>query len=232
MPWNHGTEGKMTVLVIATHPDDEVLGCGGVIARHADQGHEVHVLVVTRGIPELFESEQIETTRQELRNAHKILGVSGVTFLDFPAPRLDMVPGNDLADAIAGVIRQLKPQIIYMPHRGDIHGDHQATYWATLVATRPINRNPVRRLLCYETLSETEWGAPTGDQVFVPTVFIDISSSLERKLEAMACYRSQLKQPPHPRSLRSIEALARLRGGTVSLDAAEAFMLVREIVSE
>lgn len=220
----------MTVLVIATHPDDEVLGCGGVIARHSDQGHEVHVLVVTRGIPELFDQEQIETTRKELANAHKVLGVSGVTFLDFPAPKLDVVPGNDLADAIARVIRQLKPQIVYLPHRGDIHGDHQATYRATLVATRPINENSVQRLLCYETLSETEWGPPTGDQTFIPTVFVDISSTLDRKLEAMACYRSQLKSPPHPRSLRSVEALARLRGGTVSLEAAEAFMLVREIV--
>ncbi len=221
----------MKVLVIATHPDDEILGCGGAMARHVDEGHEVHVVVVTRGIPELFPPEQIEMTRQELYRAHKVLGVSGVTFLDFPAPKLDMVPGNDLADAIARVIRQFQPQVVYMPHRGDLHADHRATYWATLVATRPINGCPVQRVLCYETLSESEWSPPTGDQTFTPTVFIDISNTLERKLKAMACYRSQLKEPPHPRSLRSIEALARLRGSTVNLNAAEAFMLVRDIVS-
>jgi len=222
----------MTILVIATHPDDEVLGCGGVIARYGDQGHQVHVLVVTRGIPELFSPKQIEETRQELRRAHKVLEVSGVTFLDFPAPRLDVVPGNELADAIARVIRQLRPQIVYIPHWGDIHGDHRATYRASLVATRPVNGSSVRRVLCYECLSETEWGSPGTHEAFVPTVFVDISKSLNRKLEAMACYRSQLKQAPHPRSLRSIEALARLRGGTVGLQAAEAFILVRDIVSE
>lgn len=220
----------MKILVIATHPDDEVLGCGGVIARHVDEGHEVHVAVVTRGSPDIFSPEQIKITRQELYSAHRVLGVSGVTFLDFPAPKLDMVPSHKLADAIAQVIHRLQPQLVYMPHRGDIHGDHQATYWATLVATRPMNGCPVRRILCYETLSETEWASPSGDQAFVPTVFVDISSALARKLEAMACYQSQLKSPPHPRSLRSIEALARLRGGTVGLDAVEAFMLVREIV--
>jgi len=218
------------VLVVAAHPDDEVLGCGGVMARYADQGYEVHVLIITRGIPELFLPEQIEVTRRELRAAHDILGVSGVTFLDFPAPRLDVVPGNELADAMRRVIRQFRPQIVYAPHRGDIHVDHQATYRATLVAIRPINNCPVRQLLCYETLSETEWASPSGSDAFVPTVFVDISEQLSRKLEAMACYRSQLKHPPHPRSLRSIEALAKLRGGTVGLEAAEAFMLVREII--
>ncbi len=218
------------VLVIATHPDDEVLGCGGVMARHSSEDDAVHVLVITRGIPGLFPPEQIEATRQELRRAHDVLGVSGVTFLNFPAPKLDVVAGNDLADAIGRVVRQFRPHTVYAPHRGDIHGDHQATYWATLVATRPINDCPVRRVLCYETLSETEWGPPVGDLAFIPTVFVDITDSLERKLEAMACYHSQLKEPPHPRSLRSIEALARFRGGTVSLDAAEAFMLVREII--
>ena len=220
----------MNVLIIAPHPDDEVLGCGGVMARHADQGDEVHVLVVTRGAPEIFPPEQIEDTRQELRAAHAVLGVSTVQFLDFPAPKLDTIPGHKLADAIAGVIRSLQPSIIYLPHRGDIHTDHQAVYQATLVAARPINGCSVRQLLCYETLSKTEWAAPFGDDAFIPTVFVDITDYLAQKLKAMDCYHSQLKQPPHSRSLKSIEALARLRGATVSLSAAEAFMLVRQIV--
>lgn len=220
----------MNVLIIATHPDDEVLGCGGVMARHAEMGHTVHVAVITRGIPGMFPEEVLKKTRRELQAAHNILGVADITFLDFPAPELDTVPGHEVADAIHQVIRKTGSQIVYTPHRGDIHGDHQATYWATLVASRPINDCPVRRLLSYETLSETEWGAPVGDQAFIPTVFVDISTTLERKLEAMACYRSQLKQPPHSRSLRALEALARLRGATIGLDAAEAFMLIREIV--
>lgn len=221
---------KDKVLVIAPHPDDEVLGCGGVMARHADQGAEVSVLAVTRGAPDIYPPEEEDELRQELRAAHNILGVSSVHFLDFPAPKLDTIPGYKLADAISGVIRSLQPNIVYLPHRGDIHADHLAVYQATLVAVRPINDCSVRQLLCYETLSETEWASPFGDEAFIPNVFIDITNYLERKLRAMVCYQSQLKQPPHPRSLQALESLARLRGATVSLPAAEAFMLVREIV--
>lgn len=218
----------MIVLVIATHPDDEVLGCGGVMARHSAEGERVHVLVVTRGIPELFPPEQVEETRGELQAAHEVLGVAGVTFLDFPAPKLDVVPGHELADAIRKVIHSVEASVIYMPHRGDIHADHRAVYWATLVAARPLTGCPIRRLLCYETLSETEWASPSGTDAFVPTVFADISDYLEQKLHAMSLYASQLKEAPHPRSVQALEALARLRGSTVNLMAAEAFMLVRE----
>jgi LmbE family N-acetylglucosaminyl deacetylase len=218
------------VLVVAAHPDDEVLGCGGVMSRHAAEGDRVTVLVATRGTPELYPSEWIERLLGELRVAHQLLGVSSTHFLDFPAPKLDTVPGYALANGIAGTIQLVQPEIIYVPHRGDIHADHQAVYEAALVAARPINDCPVRTILSYETLSETEWAAPAGDQVFIPTVFVDISEHLERKLEAMACYQTQLRPAPHPRSLQTIEALARLRGATVGLAAAEAFQLVRQII--
>lgn len=221
---------KNKVLVIAPHYDDEVLGCGGAMARHVNEGAEVSVLAVTRGALEIYSPEEDEEIRQELRAAHSVLGISGVHFLDFPAPKLDTIPGYKLAEAISGVIRSLQPNIVYSPHRGDIHADHLAVYQATLVAVRPINNCPVRQLLCYETLSETEWAPPLGSEAFIPNVFMDITNYLERKLKAMSCYQSQLKQPPHSRSLQAIESLARLRGATVSLPAAEAFMLVREIV--
>ena len=217
-----------TVLVVAPHPDDEILGCGGVMARHVAQGDIVNVLVATRGMPEVFPVQEIEEGRRELRKAHDLLGIAHTTFLDFPAPALDTVPGYKLADAIGNVVGSLKPSVVYLPHLGDIHVDHRAVAEATLVATRPINNCSVRRLLCYETLSETEWGCP-GHEVFAPTVFADISEHLTIKLEAIKCYQSQLKQPPHPRSLEAVELLARLRGATVGLPAAEAFMLLREI---
>jgi LmbE family N-acetylglucosaminyl deacetylase len=217
------------VIVIATHPDDEVLGCGGVMARHAAQGDTVRVLVVTRGIPDLFPVGMIEETRKELRRAHDVLGVAGVDFLDFPAPMLDTIPGYQVADGISTVIRSHKPEYVYLPHRGDMHADHRAVFTASLVACRPGCQGAPRKLLCYETLSETDWAPPFGDDAFIPTVFFDISNYLEIKLKAMACYRSQLKNPPHTRSLQSLEALARLRGGTVGLHAAEAFMLMREV---
>lgn len=220
----------MNVLVIATHADDEVLGCGGVMARHAEMGDHVHVAVVTRGIPEVFPPEYVDEIFRELQAAHQLLGGSGIHFLDFPSPQLDTVPGYALADAIRKLIFKLEAQVVYAPYQGDLHGDHQAVYQAALVASRPINGCPVRRLLCYETLSETDWASPFGNSTFTPTVFIDISEYLGRKLEAMQCYRTQLKAPPHSRSLQSLEALARVRGRTVSMEAAEAFMLVREIL--
>jgi LmbE family N-acetylglucosaminyl deacetylase len=220
----------MIALVIAVHPDDEVLGCGGTIARHVALGHQVHVLVVTRGIPEIFSPDLIEHTRQELRAAHQILGVSSVRFLDFPAPRLDVVAGHELADAISATIRDLQAETVYLPHRGDLHADHRAVYEATLVAARPIKACPTHTLYCYETLSETDWAAPFPDSVFVPTVFVDITDYLNLKLRALACYESQLKAPPHPRSLEAVEGLARLRGATVGLAAAEAFVLVRTLI--
>lgn len=219
----------MKVLVVAPHPDDEVLGCGGVIARHTAEGNEVHVLVVSRGVPEIFPPKKIERTRTELREAHKILGVSGVTFLDFPAPRLDLVPGYELADGIARVIGTLQPIQLYLPHHGDLHADHRAVYLAGLVAARPIKDCSVKKVFCYETMSETEWSPPCGDTSFIPTVFTDITDYLEVKIRALSCLRSQMKSLPHSRSLGMIEALARLRGCTVGLSAAEAFSVVREI---
>jgi len=199
------------------------------MARHAAGGDEVHVLVVSRGVEELFAPEQIARTRQELAAAHKIIGVKSATFLDFPAPRLDTIPGHQLADALSEQLRGIRPDVLYIPHQGDLHSDHKATYWAALVAARPISGASPSRVLCYETPSETEWGAPSISEAFVPTVFVNIAEYIATKLQAMACYETQLQAPPNPRSLKAIEALAVCRGSAVCVAAAEAFMLVREI---
>ena len=222
----------MRILVIAPHPDDEVLGCGGVMARHVAEGHEVHVVVVGRGTPELYSDEMVATSRRELDAAHAVLGVSSVTYFDFPAPRLDTVPQHQLADRTGRVLQELKPEVVSLPHHGDIHSDHRQVHLATLVAARPLADCPVRRLLAYETLSETEWAPATADAAFLPTVFVDIEKYLPKKLEAMKCYQSKLVPPPHPRSLEAIETLARWRGGTAHLHAAEAFSQIREIIVE
>jgi LmbE family N-acetylglucosaminyl deacetylase len=220
----------MTVLVFAPHQDDEVLGCGGVMARHVRNGDSVHVVVVTRGVPDLFPPELIERTRGELRTALSLLGVTEARFLEFPAPRLDTIPRGELAEALQKAIYDIKAEVVYVPHRGDIHHDHQAVFEAALVAARPSKECPVRRLLAYETLSETEWAAPFADNAFIPNVFVDISDVLGLKLQAMSCYQTQLKDAPHPRSLAGLEALAHLRGFTIGVPAAEAFMLVRESI--
>ena len=218
----------MKVMVIATHADDEILGCGGTLARHTAHGEEVHVLVVTRGAKEIFSDKQMARVRSELKQALSVVGAKGCYFLDFPAPKLDTVPNHKIADGIKKVLASVKPSIVYLPHRGDIHVDHKAVYNATLVAARPTQGDWIKRLLSYETLSETDWASPSAEDAFVPTVFIDISSHIETKLKAMGCYQSKLKPTPHPRSLDALKALARLRGSTVGFEWAEAFMLVRE----
>jgi LmbE family N-acetylglucosaminyl deacetylase len=218
------------VLVVAPHPDDEVLGCGGTIARHAKAGDRVRVAIVTRGIPELCtKSDNVEIVRKELSAAHHLLGVEQVGYLDFPAAKLNVVPAYEIAAAIKNVIDAFQPTIVYAPHWGDVHLDHKITYLSTLVACRPCNQHQVLRLLCYETLSETEWGTPAAADAFMPTVYTEITDYLSVKLEAFACYRSQLRVAPHPRSVDGIRSLAQLRGAHVCLPAAEAFVLVREL---
>jgi N-acetylglucosamine malate deacetylase 1 len=218
------------VLVVAPHPDDEVLGCGGVIARHVARGDDVYVVIVSRGAPDVFPPELVEQARQEAAGANKVLGTRRTFFLDFPAPRLDIVPASSLANALKELVMQVQPAIVYLPHHGDLHSDHKAVYWATLVATRPNGGFYPRRLLCYETPSETEWGAPISGEMFVPTIFVDVSQYLDVKLEAMKCYGSQLAPSPGARSLASIEALAHVRGSAIGVTAAEAFCLVREVL--
>lgn len=217
-----------TILIVATHPDDEVLGCGGTMARYAACGDTVHVLVVTRGV--LASTEIVTQVRQEMRNAHDILGVHHAQFLNFPAAQLDTVPRHAIADAIANVIQLLRPSILYLPHHGDLHTDHRIVYLAGLVAARPSHAFVVPRVLTYETVSETDWAPPTPHDAFVPTVYVDITRFLDQKIQAAACFHSQMREPPHTRSLRSLQALATLRGGTVGVGAAEAFVLVREII--
>lgn len=216
-------------LIIAPHPDDEILGCGGTIKKLSASGIRVVVLVATRGKKEMYSDERIINVRNEAKKAHKILGVTETRFFDFPAPDLDRVSLAEISGAISEVIREYDIATVYLPHYGDIHHDHRVIFQAGLVAARPVNGNPVKRIFSYETLSETEWAAPLGDMTFIPTRFVNISDFFNLKLEAMKCFKSQLRNFPNPRSLKAIEALANLRGSTVGFNYAEAFMTIRII---
>lgn len=216
-------------LIIAPHPDDEVLGCGGTIKKKSDEGNKVFVLVVTRGKKELYSEERIKNVRQEAKNAHKTLGVTEARFLNFPAPDLDLVSIAEISNAISRIVEELEISTLYLPHYGDIHHDHKAVFNAGLVAARPTMKCPVKRIYSYETLSETEWAIPIGDNTFSPTYFVNITDVFNAKLEAMKCFKSQLREFPNPRSLKAIEALANLRGSTVGFTHAEAFMTMRII---
>jgi N-acetylglucosamine malate deacetylase 1 len=218
------------VLVIAPHPDDEVLGAGGTVARLSDAGAEVIIAIVTKGAPPLFAEAASANVRCEARSAHAHLGVARTLFLDHPAARLDQIPHHELNRGLGELIREIAPETLLLPFVGDIHLDHQLTFLSAMVAARPHNANFPGRVLCYETLSETNWNTPLMAPSFVPNVFIDISAQLERKLEAMRLYGSQQREFPHERSLAAIRALAMLRGSTVHRPAAEAFMLVRQVI--
>ena len=219
----------MRVLVIAPHPDDEIIGVGGTIAKRAKDGDEVYVCVVTKGKSPLFNDEFIEQGRKECRKADKKLGVKETIFLDFPAVMLETVPRYEFNGKISEVVNSIKPDEVYIPHRGDMQMDHQMVVDATMVAVRPRGNNYPKRVYAYETLSETGWNIPNIVNEFIPTVYEDITDTYEVKLEAMAIFESQLSAFPEARSIGAIKALAKYRGATVSVKAAEAFSLVREV---
>lgn len=219
------------VLVIAPHPDDEVLGCGGTMARLAAMGAEVHVLVTTEGKPPQYSRESVEQVRSEMRDAHEVLGVAKTHLLDLPAAALDTVPASRINAAVGEIVDAVMPDTLLLPFFGDIHTDHQAIFTAAMVAARPRRAKVPRNILCYETLSETNWYAPPMTPAFMPNVFVGIGDTLSKKIEAFQKYQSQVKAFPDERSIEAIEALARVRGATVFLSAAEAFVNVRQITA-
>ena len=219
----------MNVLVIAPHPDDEILGCGGTIANRVAAGHNVYVCIVTKGCEPLFHEEYVEQGRSECRESDRYLGVKETFFLDFPAAMLEEVPRYKLNDGINAIVQRIKPDEVFIPHRGDMQIDHKMVVDASMVALRPKYDHKVKRIYAYETLSETGWDIPNTVNEFIPTVYEDISDTLEKKLAAMNIFQSQLAEFPAARSLGAIEALAKYRGATVNVMAAEAFSLIREI---
>lgn len=217
------------VLVVAPHPDDEVLGCGGTIARLAAAGAQVEVCVVTRGRTPPFDAAMVERVVGEAKAAHALLGVTETHWLELPAAALDRVPVAELNAAIGGVVARSLPEIVLVPFVGDMHFEHRLVFEACLVACRPLQRETPRAIWCYETLSETNWNAPHVTPAFIPQLFVDITAFLPQKLAAMELFASQVQPFPHERSLRALESLARLRGATVCREAAEAFVVVRQL---
>lgn len=212
----------MKVLVLAPHNDDEVLGVGGTIRNHVLAGDDVVVCEATSG-------PMYRTLQAEARRAHALLGVSESIFLNLPASKLADIPKIDLNEKIGKVVSDVRPQIVYLPFIGDMHLDHRYVTEAALVAVRPVNQCPVKKVYMYETLSETGWNVPYGERNFTPNVWADITNGIDEKIAAMKCYESQIKDYPNPRSEEGIKALAMFRGSTVGCAYAEAFMLIREI---
>jgi LmbE family N-acetylglucosaminyl deacetylase len=216
-------------LVLAPHPDDEILGCGGTIARIVAEGGDVQVAIVTSGQEPRFDRTQVDQVADEAKQAHRLLGISRTHFLGLPAAELDRMAQADLNDAIGRIVAEVRPDTLFIPFGGDLHFEHRLVFDAALVAARPRGSDYPSRVYAYETLSETNWSAPGLSPAFRPNVFIDIDDYLEAKLSAFRCFVSQCRPFPDERSIETLRALAALRGSTVTRRAAEAFMLVREV---
>ena len=225
-----------SVLIVAAHPDDEVLGCGGTIARHVDAGDVVQVLIVAEGATSRQgkrdrgqAAEELSSLAQAAQAAGAILGATGVTLLDLPDNRLDSLDRLNLIKRIEERIDLQQPQVVYVHHAGDVNIDHRRLHEAVVTACRPTPGQPVRRLLSYEVASSTEWQPPGSAPAFQPNWFVDITAQLTRKRKALEAYSAEMRPWPHARSIEALDHLARWRGAQMGVEAAEAFCLLRQL---
>lgn len=224
----------MRILVVAPHADDETLGVGGTIARHANEGHDVIVAVMTGhgdGVHPLWPREGWDIVRAEAREAHALLGVRETIFEEIPAAMVADQPAWQLNKITDRIIEQVAPDILYVPFLFDLHKDHRELAHSFSVAWRPHKKSgrAIREIYAYETVSETHWACPQLEPGFIPNRWIDISRYLSRKLEAIACFKSQMRPFPDARSVEAIDALAKWRGTQMSMRAAEAFVIIRQL---
>ena len=217
------------VMVVAPHPDDETLGCGGTLLRHVSRGDSVHWLIVSEMDPTCFSAERIDRRSREIKQVASAYGFASTNCLRFPASRLDEVPCNEMVASISAVVNHLKPEIIYLPFPGDAHTDHHAVYLASVVATKWFRYPFVRRVLACEILSETDFGLAPDGLAFRPNSYVNISAWLDEKIAIMRLFEGEIGEHPFPRSDVAIRALASLRGAQSGFVAAEAFMVLKEI---
>jgi len=224
------------ILIVAAHPDDEVLGCGASIAKWSESGEEVYILIMAEGATSRDESRNVETKKTELsalaksaKDACKVLGAASVKLLACPDNRMDSLDLLDVVKLIETEIEQLSPHTVVTHHCGDVNIDHRIIHEAVTTACRPLPGSSVRRILAFEVPSSTEWQTSGSNAVFQPNWFEDVSKTLVRKMDALKYYEAEMRDWQHPRSFQAIEHLARWRGATVGCEAAEAFILLREI---
>jgi LmbE family N-acetylglucosaminyl deacetylase len=221
----------MRILVIAPHPDDETLGCGGSLLKHKSNGDSLSWLVATRGYEPQWSAELLEQKEREIGAVAAAYGFDNTFRLNFPTIKLDQTPLDEIIVAIRNSITDCKPDCVYLNHAGDVHSDHRVLFEATMSVLKPFSsgKHGVKKILSYEVFSSTD-AAPVGAaRAFLPNVFTDVTEFLEKKLEIMGLYESELQASPLPRALDSLRALARVRGATIGVEYAEAFMLVREV---
>ena len=223
----------MAVLCVAAHPDDEVLGAGGTLARHAADGEDVHVCILSDGVTSRYDdpesaTEEIEQRRDRARRACETLGAT-VSLHEFPDNQFDTVALLDIVQIIEAEIAEHEPRVVYTHHYGDLNVDHELACRATVTATRPLADSGVERVLAFETLSATEWSVPSPENAFQPQEFVNVEDHLPAKLDALAVYESELREPPHPRTPETVEQNAHVWGAKAGVPAAEPFEVLRAV---
>ncbi len=214
------------VLIIAVHPDDETLGSGGTLLKYKANGDEVHWLICTQ----VDIKNDFYTTREgEIQKVHDLYKFDTVTNLQLKTMQVDEYSMSELIGKISKVINEIKPNIIYLPFKGDVHSDHRKIFEASYSCTKSFRYPFIKKIYMMETLSETEFAPSTKEDSFIPNVFVDISDFMDKKIEIMKVYESEIAEHPFPRSERNLRALATLRGATAGCAYAESFMLLKEI---
>jgi len=225
----------MSVLVVAAHPDDEILGCGGTMARLAREGHDVRIAILAEGISSRFphredaDQSQLAHLHSKAQQAATKVGAKELVLCKLPDNRLDTVPLLEVVKTIEDLVARFQPEIVYTHHPGDLNVDHGVVHRAVLTATRPTAGQTVREVYTFEVPSSTEWAFQRLKPSFHPNVFEDIAATLETKIEALACYDTETRNFPHPRSPEALRAIATRWGSVAGLHAAEAFELVRSV---
>lgn len=218
------------VLIISVHPDDETLGCGGSILKHFKNKDEVFWLILTNiNDEQIWGKERIDQRQLEIEKVASLFGFKKTIKLNFDTTKLDQLPLDKLTEEISHAIKEIKPEIIYLHNRSDVHSDHRISFDAIISATKTFNHPYIQRVMMYETISETEFAPAVQENAFMPNYFVDITEYIDKKIEIMKIYKSELKEHPFPRSERNIRALATFRGAQCGVNSAEAFMILKEI---
>ena len=218
------------VLIVASHPDDETLGCGGTILKHKSNGDKIYWLIITSILEgEGYSKTAVDTREAEIREVSELYKFEDVFKLDLPTTKLDTIPQGKLIESISKVINTVKSEIVYVNNRNDIHSDHKSTFDAVMSSTKSFRCPFIKKILMYEIISETEFAPPLFNNTFIPNHYSDISNYLDKKISAMSIYKSEMGGHPFPRSEENLRALATFRGVIAGVKYAEAFMVLKEI---